>query len=54
MTTNKQRIQGYIDLQLFESFETERAVWDISQSQALERILTERYNTKVIEPSISY
>lgn len=53
MATSKQRIQAYIDQQLFESFEAERAAWDISQSQALERILAERYNTKAIEAPIS-
>lgn len=46
MTTSKQRIQAYVDLQLFEAFEAERIEWNISQSQALERILAERYSAK--------
>lgn len=47
MATNKQRIQAYIDQQLFDCFEADRLRWNVSQSQALERILAERYNAKV-------
>jgi len=46
MATSKQRIQAYIDQQLFESFEAERVEWNLSQSQALERILAERYQAE--------
>lgn len=44
MSTKKQRIQAYVEQALFEAFEAERSTWGVSQSQALERILSERYS----------
>lgn len=43
MATNKVKIQGYIKRDIFEQFEAERIVWGLSHSQAIERILAERY-----------
>lgn len=45
MSTNKPRIQAYVDSSLHQQFEHERSLWDVSQSQALERILLERYQS---------
>lgn len=43
MSTNKPRIQAYIQSDLYQQFEQERSQWGVSQSQALERMLLERY-----------
>lgn len=43
MATSKPKLQGYIDQQLFDQFEIEQRQWGLTQSQALERILAERY-----------
>ncbi len=53
MSTQKPRIQAYVQSELYQAFERERSQWGISQSQALERVLSERYqeasNTTQIE-----
>jgi hypothetical protein len=46
MTTTKPKIQGYIDQKLADQFEAERQAWGLTQSQALERILAERYGMR--------
>lgn len=43
MATDKPRIQAYVLSKLYQQFESERLTWGLSQSQALERILLERY-----------
>jgi len=43
VSTNKLRIQAYVESNLYQQFENERLSWGVSQSQALERILLERY-----------
>lgn len=43
MATDKPRIQAYVLSKLYQQFEAERLTWGLSQSQALERILLERY-----------
>ncbi len=43
MSTNKPRIQAYIDIDLYNHFEVQRINWGVSQSQALERILADRF-----------
>ena len=45
MSTNKPRIQTYVDASLYQQFEQERSQWGLSQSQAFERILSERYQS---------
>lgn len=47
VSTNKPRIQAYVDSRLHEQFEQERSHWGISQSQALERMLAERYQSDI-------
>ena len=49
MPSNKPKLQGYVDQSLFDKFQDERLRWNISQSEALEKILSERYY--VIVPS---
>ncbi|KJH69415.1 hypothetical protein [Aliterella atlantica] len=53
MSTNKLRIQAYVQSELYQQFEQERSQWDVSQSQALERILLERYQHDSGEQAIS-
>lgn len=43
MATSKPKVQGYVSRDIFEQFEVDRVAWGLSQSQALERILNERY-----------
>lgn len=55
MSTTKPRIQAYVQGEIYQQFEQERSQWDLSQSQALERILSERYqldNKAVNEPDM--
>ena len=47
MATSKPKIQGYVERSLFDQFETERHHWGLTQSQALERVLAERYGQTV-------
>lgn len=47
VSSNKPRIQSYIESMLYEQFEQERLAWGLSQSQALERMLSERYQSNV-------
>lgn len=51
MATDKPKIQGYIAQSLFDQFEAERQQWGLKQSQALERILSERYGQEYNQSS---
>lgn len=51
MTTEKIRIQAYVERSLFERFEAERKDWHTSQSQGLERLLSERYGINIDNPN---
>ena len=46
MATSKPRIQAYVEQSLFDSFKAEQDAWGLTQSEALERILAERYGRK--------
>ena len=55
MSTSKPRIQAYVGSGLYQQFEQDREAWGLSQSQALERILSERYQAdKQIDSIDSY
>jgi len=43
MGTNKPRIQAYVEQSLFNSFKAEQDAWGMTQSEAIEQILAERY-----------
>lgn len=43
MATSKIRVQGYLHNDLYYQFEQERLKWNLTQSQAIERILSDRY-----------
>lgn len=57
MATSKPRIQAYVEQYLFDCFKGEQEAWGLTQSEALERILAERYgkvSPMTTEPPIPY
>ena len=48
MATAKPKLQGYVREDLFSEFEKERHSLGLSQSQTLEKVLSERYQIKLI------
>ena len=57
MATQKPRVQAYIKQHLYDAFKAEQESWRLKESEALERILSERYDKAApgaSEPPIPY